>query len=85
MTINQIKDQDIVECIENCALDNKYWFDKKLISEQLHVSIDIIQDIVKNSNNIVINAEGALTTRKLYKQKTPFFNKLLDSIKNKID
>ena len=85
MTTKQIKSQDIATCIENCVIDNDYWIDKKQIAEQLEVSVDAIQDLIKESETIVINAEGELTTRALYKQKTPFFDKLINSIKNKID
>lgn len=85
MTTNQIKDQDIANCIENCAVENDYWIGKQELAEQLDTSVDAIQELIQQSSTIVINAEGELTTRKLYKQKTPFFNKLLDTIKNKID
>jgi len=33
MMTNQINDQDISECIKNCAEDNKYWFNKQQIAE----------------------------------------------------
>lgn len=85
MIAKQIKAQDIANCIESCVIDNDYWIDKQQIAEQLEVSVDAIQDLIKESETIVINAEGELTTRTLYKQKTPFFNKLLNSLKNKID
>ncbi|NQX84769.1 MAG: hypothetical protein HRT67_02405 [Flavobacteriaceae bacterium] len=85
MTTNQIKDQDIAHCIESCAIDNEYWIDKEQIAKQLQVPVDVIQKIVKKSQTIVLNSEGELTTRALYKQRTPFFDKLLNSIKNKID
>ncbi|NQX85093.1 MAG: hypothetical protein HRT67_04195 [Flavobacteriaceae bacterium] len=85
MTSNQIKEQDIANCIENCAIESDYWVGKQEIAEYLHTSVDTIQELIQQSLTIVINAEGELTTRKLYKQKTPFFNKLLDTIKNKID
>lgn len=85
MSTNQIKDQDIVDCIENYAIDNAYWMDKQQVADELQVSVEALREIIQLSSTIVINAEGELTTRKLYKQKTPFYNKLLNTIKNKID
>ena len=32
MTTKQIKTQDIANCIENCAIENDYWIDKKQIA-----------------------------------------------------
>jgi len=85
MTANQIKDQDISECIKNCAIDNKYWFNQTQIAAQLEVPLDAIQDMIKDSDIIVANSLGELTTRDLYKQKTPFLDKLMHTLKNKID
>ena len=85
MMTNQINDQDISECIKNCAEDNKYWFNKQQIAEHLDVSLDAIQDLLKESESIVINRQGELTTRELYKQKTPFLDKLINTLKNKIE
>lgn len=85
MISNQIKDQDITECIKNCANDNKYWFNKQQIAEQLDVSLEAIQDLLKKTQTIVINGQGELTTRELYKQKTPFLDKLINTLKNKIE
>ena len=85
MTTNQIKDQDITECIENCALDNKYWFNQTQIAAYLEVPLGAIHDSIKDSETIVINSLGELTTRELYKQKTPFLDKLMHTLKNKID
>jgi len=85
MTSKEIKEQDIVNCIENRVTDNDYWVEKQEIAKELLTSVNTIQELIQQSSTIVINAEGELTTRKLYKQKTPFFNKLLDTIKNKID
>ena len=85
MTVNSIKDQDIVKCIETSADNTKYWVDKSKVVENLHIKIEDLQQLIQNSQTIVINKLGQLTTRKLYKEKTPFFDKLLDSIKNRID
>ncbi|WP_158837808.1 hypothetical protein [Polaribacter sp. L3A8] len=86
MTTERIKDLDIVNCINAYAIiDNKYWVNKQQIAKQLDISVNELQDIVKNSETIVINNEGKLTTRKLYQQKTPFLDKLLNTIKNKIE
>lgn len=85
MTANYIKDQDVANFIETCVIDKNYWVDKKQIANALEIPIDDLQDFIKDSQFIVINKEGKLTTRKLYKEKTPFLDKLLNSIKNKID
>ncbi|WP_456437408.1 hypothetical protein [Psychroserpens sp.] len=85
MTANYIKDQDVANCIETCVIDKNYWIDKKQIADVLEIPIDDLQDLLKNSQSIVINKEGKLTTRKLYKEKTSFLDKLLDSLKNRID
>ncbi|QTD39032.1 hypothetical protein JL193_07220 [Polaribacter batillariae] len=83
--INKIKDKDVVNCIEQCAVENKYWINKQEVAEKLKSSVDEIESIVLKSNNIILNGDGEITTRELYKKQTPFFNKLLDTFKNKIE
>ncbi len=85
MTITQIKDQDIANSIESCAMKNKFWIDEQKIAKQLQTSVNTIQQIVNDSEKIVVKSDGTLTTRDLYRKKTPFFDKLLNNIKNKID
>lgn len=80
-----IREEDIAMCIEQCIVDEKYWIDKQKIADQLHITLENIEDVIEKSNIIILNNQGELTTRKLYKQNTPFLGKLLDTIKNKIE
>lgn len=53
--------------------------------EDTKLSKDEIENLLKTSSFFVQNKLGKLTTRELYRKKTPFMDKLLDALKNKID
>lgn len=80
-----IKEEDIAIYIEQYTIGRDYWVSKQKLADQLHIEPESLVDIIEKSNTIVLNSQGELTTRKLYKQKTPFLGRLLDTIKNKIE
>lgn len=85
MTANKVNYEAIEKCIKTCTSGNDFWVDKEQIAKQMEVSLDDIKAATENSQTIVINAEGKITTRELYRKHTPFFNKLINTFKNKID
>lgn len=81
---NELDDNMIAKHIEQCAVEGDFWLQKKKLFKDLSISSDDLQSIIENSNLIVMNSEGELTTRKLYKKKTAFSDRLFNAINNKI-
>ena len=74
----------IAHHIEQCAIDDDYWLQKSKLFEDLSISLDGLQKILENSDLIVMNSDGELTTRQLYKKRTSFKDRLFNAINNKI-
>jgi len=85
MTANQVNGKAIEKYINTCISSTDFWIDQEQIANQMDVSLDEVKTVVKNSQTIVVNAEGKITTRELYRKQTPFFNKLINTLKNRID
>ncbi|MDC8006026.1 hypothetical protein POV27_18385 [Aureisphaera galaxeae] len=83
--VKSIKEQDIADSIANCLEGNNYWITADRIAECLEVSVQEVEQIAVQSNKVLINGQGQLTTRQLYKERTPFIGRLMDIFKNRID
>lgn len=86
----QIMDRKLKEKLANlCVLeqvsDEEFWIDLSTIAKEIELPVNELEELVIESEDFLINKEGKLTTRKLYREKTPFIKKLLHSFVNQID
>lgn len=75
----------IVTSFEEFKNNEDYWKTIDEIAESTDISEGEILDAIDNSGLFVENSNNEYTTLELYKNKTPFITKLLNSFKNSID
>jgi len=80
-----LKQGKLIKAIDEKANAEKFWFELHELQETLNLSDEEIKNIIKLGNRFVENKNREITTRKQYRSKTPFFEKLMHSFKNKID
>ena len=80
-----VLEEKMVESVLSHSEDKNCWVDLDTIVQDTKLSKDEIENLLKTSSFFVQNKLGKLTTRELYRKKTPFMDKLLDALKNKID
>lgn len=77
--------EEIANYIEKNSSESSFWMDAVLLAKNLDVTRETIEKLTLSSKDMVINAQGGITTRKLYKKRTPLYKKLIDAFKNKIN
>ena len=55
------------------------WIDPETLANVTGTTITQISDVILNSDDFVENSKGKISTRHIYKKKTPFLRKLKDS------
>ena len=80
-------DEKFSSIIEENAKKNgkSIWIEPETIIQLTGSTMTQYYQVIDASNNIVENKGHKITTRKLYQEKTPFYTKLINSFKNRID
>jgi len=73
MAIGENKEQSIIRIIEQTVIDDAYWISRERLVDEMNISELEIQDMINDSLEIVVNSDGDLTTRKLYKERSNSF------------
>ncbi|WP_124981007.1 hypothetical protein [Nonlabens xiamenensis] len=79
-----LSDEAIATYIEQRVVDESFWLDQNRIFNDLSISPENLDKIIENSDLIVMNSDRKLTTRRLYKKRTAFTDRLFNAINNKI-
>lgn len=83
--MDEINDK-IYQCIKKEAKDDNVWVDIACVAKELKLTDAKVKDVVYNSDRIVVSkTSGFVTTRDMYRTKTPFMKKLMDNFQNKIN
>ena len=55
-----------------------YWISAKDIAKNNSLTIEELEELIKDNSSFARNKKGLYTTRKMYKKYTPFLSKFLD-------
>jgi len=81
-----LKLEDLYINTFNDLLENnlEYWKYAEELSILTNTTLTQVYNIIENCEEFVMNSNGKITTRKIYKNKTSFWCKLMNQFMNQI-